>query len=310
MKNILTKRNSNIKLTMKALCGSSGMGMVLAACMAVCSIVIMFLPVFFYIPAIEDGLWVLNKMVAGQGMNTYFNGSFFAAAAELSAEDLAAVAKFMALIMVSSYALFVLIMGAYMGKKQEFEKPDTKTMLIVLALFASVNAFIEPIVAVLTGLFPSTGAETTASTALATGGGPVITVLTTAILAPIVEELVFRRGIQKNLDKVNPKASLVIATVFFAVLHGNLFQIMFAAVMGLLLGIVYQKTGNILYTCAAHILVNGTAVAIILLGLLEYELICYSVVGLITTAILLVYLYNKEGLKIFGLRLFPKQVRA
>ena len=103
---------------------------------------------------------------------------------------------------------------------------------------------------------------------LSTAGLPWLALLTTGVLAPIVEEIAFRRGVQKSVtDKFGPVTGIAIASISFGVMHGNLFQGIFAALMGIVLGIVYEKTGNLWYTTIIHIVNNSTCVLISLLGL-------------------------------------------
>lgn len=103
---------------------------------------------------------------------------------------------------------------------------------------------------------------------LSTAGLPWLALLTTGVLAPIVEEIAFRRGVQKSVtDKFGPVAGIAVASIAFGVMHGNLFQGIFAALMGVILGIVYEKTGNLWYTTIIHIVNNSSCVLISLLGL-------------------------------------------
>ena len=103
---------------------------------------------------------------------------------------------------------------------------------------------------------------------LSTAGLPWLALLTTGILAPIVEEIAFRRGIQKNMsEKFNPTVGIIVSALVFGVMHGNLFQGVFAALMGIILGVVYHKTNNLWYTTIIHIVNNSASVLITLLGL-------------------------------------------
>ncbi|MEE0929945.1 MAG: CPBP family intramembrane glutamic endopeptidase [Acutalibacteraceae bacterium] len=104
--------------------------------------------------------------------------------------------------------------------------------------------------------------------ALSTAGLPWLAFLTTGILAPIVEEIAFRRGIQKNIsEKYGPIIGIAVSSITFGVMHGNLFQGIFATLMGIILGYVYYKTNNLWYTTIIHIVNNSACVLISLLGL-------------------------------------------
>ena len=87
-------------------------------------------------------------------------------------------------------------------------------------------------------------------------------ILGIAIVGPIVEELVFREGIQGSLERSGKPFWLaaVVSALCFGLIHLNPAQVPFAFVMGLLLSVIYHKTGNAVVTSIIHILNNSMAV--------------------------------------------------
>ena len=87
-------------------------------------------------------------------------------------------------------------------------------------------------------------------------------ILGIAIIGPIVEELVFREGIQGSLERSGKPFWLaaVVSALCFGLIHLNPAQIPFAFVMGLILSVIYHKTGNAVVTSIIHILNNSMAV--------------------------------------------------
>lgn len=81
-------------------------------------------------------------------------------------------------------------------------------------------------------------------------------------VGPLTEELVFREGIQRTLTHggFSPTTALITSALLFAVVHGNLAQALPAFTLGILLGILYQHTGDIRLSLIAHVLNNGIAV--------------------------------------------------
>ncbi|MBO5293407.1 MAG: CPBP family intramembrane metalloprotease [Lachnospiraceae bacterium] len=76
------------------------------------------------------------------------------------------------------------------------------------------------------------------------------------ILAPVLEELIFRGVVYRICVRRIPwQAAAVVSAVLFAVYHGNMIQGCYAFVMGLLLGYVYHHFD----TLAAPILFHGAA---------------------------------------------------
>ena len=105
----------------------------------------------------------------------------------------------------------------------------------------------------------------------------------TVILAPIVEEIIFR-GVTMNLAK-KAGASFVVANiiqaVMFGVYHMNLVQGIYAGVLGLVLGYAAQKYGSLYPSILLHLAYNLSATLISAAGE-------YLPDSLITVAILIV----------------------
>ena len=86
--------------------------------------------------------------------------------------------------------------------------------------------------------------------------------LAIAIIGPIVEELVFREGICGHLMRsgANKWKAIWVSAVIFGIIHFNPAQVPFAILMGVILGVIYVKTGNIVITSIIHVLNNSIAV--------------------------------------------------
>lgn len=87
-------------------------------------------------------------------------------------------------------------------------------------------------------------------------------ILAIAILGPISEELLFREGLCGYLSRkgASPQKAIWISAILFGLVHVNPAQVVVALLMGLMLGMIYIKTGNIVVTCIIHILNNSFAV--------------------------------------------------
>ncbi len=96
--------------------------------------------------------------------------------------------------------------------------------------------------------------------------------LALCLLGPIAEECVFRGGIMRPLlmRGVNPWIAILVSSVVFALVHGNMVQIGYAFIMGLVLAVIYYRTGSLLVTSLCHVL-NNTVTAVMMLTLPDYE---------------------------------------
>ncbi len=93
------------------------------------------------------------------------------------------------------------------------------------------------------------------------GGDPVaisLLVIFAVVLAPIVEELIFRGGIYRFLkSQTTLLPAQIISGAFFAVMHGNLMSFLPLVIVGIFLARVYERSGNVLVPMCFHACFNG-----------------------------------------------------
>ena len=92
------------------------------------------------------------------------------------------------------------------------------------------------------------------------------------IIAPIVEEIVFRKVIIDRLSIYGDHVAIVFSSVAFGLMHGNLYQLFYAILIGALLGYIYTSTRNVKYTIIIHAIVNfmGSVVVLLISNAGEY----------------------------------------
>ena len=83
------------------------------------------------------------------------------------------------------------------------------------------------------------------------------------ILVPVAEELIFRGLLYARIRRTLPVwASVLTASVIFALYHGNMIQILFAFPMAIILTLLYEKGKWISYPILFHMGVNQTTVVL------------------------------------------------
>lgn len=89
-------------------------------------------------------------------------------------------------------------------------------------------------------------------------GQPVgLMILVVGIIGPICEELMFRGIVFHRLkDWVKPQAAITISALLFGIYHGNVVQFFYATCMGVMLAVIYDKTGTLWISIVAHIAAN------------------------------------------------------
>lgn len=79
-----------------------------------------------------------------------------------------------------------------------------------------------------------------------------LNIVSTAVFPALAEEIVFRGYVQASLAPCGTTASVVVSAALFALFHGNILQVPFAFLMGLILGWLFARTGSILPSVLLH----------------------------------------------------------
>ena len=127
-------------------------------------------------------------------------------------------------------------------------------------------------------------------------------VLCMVILAPVIEEFLFRRQIIDRIRVYGERRAILVSAVMFGLFHGNLSQMFYAGVLGLVFGYVYLKTGKLRYSIILHALINfmGSILAPELLSSLDLAAESVPVPAVIYLVLLCALSYL--GLLLFILR--------
>ena len=165
------------------------------------------------------------------------------------------------------FPLFLLL-----TKKIECAKEKSKSTLPAAHLFYSflacqalmlignfIGLFFNGIIESLSGRAPENAVD-----ALVNGTPVWLLFITVVIIAPLVEELVFRKIMIDRLSIFGDRTAILYSAVAFGIFHGNFYQIFYAFFVGLVLGYVYTRTRNLWYNVGLHALLNflGSVVSI------------------------------------------------
>ena len=84
----------------------------------------------------------------------------------------------------------------------------------------------------------------------------LISFLLTCVVAPVAEELTYRRLLIPRLRPYGDRFAVLASALCFALMHGNLGQFFYAFALGVILGHIFLKTGCVWQTILLHALVN------------------------------------------------------
>lgn len=77
------------------------------------------------------------------------------------------------------------------------------------------------------------------------------------VIIPLAEELLMRGYIYNSLDYVfDYKFAIIISSLIFAILHGNITQGIYAFILGIIIALIYKYYNNIIYCFIFHISAN------------------------------------------------------
>ena len=84
----------------------------------------------------------------------------------------------------------------------------------------------------------------------------IVNVIFVGILAPVFEELFYRKAIIDRLRHYGDIPAILISGLIFGLVHGNFNQVFYATFIGILLSFIYVRTGSVLYTISIHAAFN------------------------------------------------------
>ena len=219
---------------------------------------------------------------------------------------------------------WLMLLGTRTAKAKEKEKLTGSELIILFAIgqvlmYAGnlIGNLLNGIVGNLTGSLPENGIQTLVNET------PIwLIFICVVILAPIVEELIFRKLMIDRLSVYGDKAAIIFSSIAFGLMHGNLYQFFYAALLGALFGYVYTKTHDVKYTILMHTLVNflGSIVALpAQKAILElYEILEFAALGqpinilalIVSGTIVFVYSNLEYGLLIGGVFALVNYIKA
>ncbi|MCR5355800.1 MAG: CPBP family intramembrane metalloprotease [Lachnospiraceae bacterium] len=163
--------------------------------------------------------------------------------------------------------------------------PDLKTICRSGLLGISAAVFSGYLLGFIMPAFPNLMEEYSDDISALISGSAVL-LFYVLILAPVFEELLFRLFIY-NLAKrfTNDTAAIIIQAVLFGLYHGNIVQIIYAFLLGLLLGWIRKKTEHVLYCLIFHCFFNITGVIMDRFSKIEQPLLLRSIILTLTCAV-------------------------
>ena len=180
-----------------------------------------------------------------------------------------------ALLVSDFLVIVVLLLLKYCSIKELFKRIPAHVLLISI-IFAMTGMYAVEFVSSQFDI-PNNLEELFQSMA-----GTVSGFLGICIVGPIMEEMIMRRVILKEIAKATKSMwwGIIISSALFAIIHCYPIQIVFAMPAGIFLGWLYCKTGSLLVPICIHI-INNTVSFLLMSAGIESDLSLNSTLGMI-----------------------------
>lgn len=167
------------------------------------------------------------------------------------------------------FLVLLILKRKKLAKPLPYEKPENSTAAVFLTLlsipvmvFSSIFVnYISAIVQAILGVEFNSNIENTKITGVT---GVLAVCISIAVVPAVIEEFVVRGVTMQPLRKYGDKFAILVSALFFSVLHGNMLQIPYTFVGGLILGYLAVKTKSLWPPMILHF-VNNFYSAIVLI---------------------------------------------
>lgn len=112
-----------------------------------------------------------------------------------------------------------------------------------------------------------------------------LAIVSTALISPVVEEVIFRGLIYTRLQRaMRPMTAVIVSTLLFALCHGQAIWICYAYILGLVFAHLTRMTGSIVPAILMHVVFNSTNEVLLLLGDWEPGVVVWIIIAVVGIA--------------------------
>lgn len=162
--------------------------------------------------------------------------------------------------LISGLATIIVVLAFYLIRRRRLSEALWLRRVDVPVLWtgAALSPGLYLIVTLVLAALPDAWTQSYNDAASGIDTGSFIGVLSVALVAPVVEELIFRGLIMTRLSRVMPGwLAVVLAAAVFGACHGHPVWAGYAFVLGTLYGFVALRAGSILPSILGHLVFNA-----------------------------------------------------
>lgn len=162
--------------------------------------------------------------------------------------------------------IFLLLIRSVPAHAQPRSQLPASRFLVLLLICFPVTYLGNVIGSLLSAALSGGTAQNGIETYITDGG--FLALFTTIIVAPVVEEFVFRKQLLDRCGRYGEKTAMVFSALTFGLFHMNFYQFFYAFGVGLILAYVYLRTRSLRYPVLIHMIINflGSAVPLFMMS--------------------------------------------
>ncbi|MBO5852393.1 MAG: CPBP family intramembrane metalloprotease [Clostridia bacterium] len=191
------------------------------------------------------------------------------------------------------FIMLPLGIGKRIGELAIIKRPKKKLLTPFLFIGIGASAFANVLTNNVVGFFETFGIHFQSPDIVYPQGifGFLLSFLAIAVTPALVEEFATRGMVMGAAREHGEAFGLTVSAFFFSLMHGNLVQIPFAFVMGLIIGFAVIKTGSLVTGIAIHFANNAIAVSMTYLLELTESVILEGIISMAYLAVCIVLLF-------------------
>ena len=211
--------------------------------------------------------------------------------------------------LISGLATILVVLAFYLIRREKLSQ--ALCLRRVDAPILWTGAVLSPglylVVTLVLAALPDAWTQSYGDAASSIGTGSVIGVISVTLVAPVVEEIIFRGLIMTRLSRVMPGwLAVVLSAAVFGVCHGHPVWASYAFVLGVLYGFVALRAGSIWPSILGHVVFNAIGQVFTLLPETEDGIEVFIALGVLLIAGIVAPVVNRRGLAVL-LKPVPRQ---
>ena len=165
------------------------------------------------------------------------------------------------------WAGWLLKRHGYLKLTVSYDRKTLSKNLLWLIVILIAFLYAESILSVLIGGFLNAEGAVQQQSGIVIGGQQLLSILNVIVMAPLAEEIVCRGAVYGGIRrKLGVVPSVILGGIVFGLIHFNGWISLVMMFMGMVMCVVYEKTGSLIYTIILHMINNAVSMFSMYLG--------------------------------------------